>query len=283
MIIRGGVIPSDLATIQMESGQKMYMAVLSSWGYVADIDIESEKFRSIGEVRFILGALKAILQKRTYQGRLHYLPMEEEDEGMKEERRDDGLEGGESEGQQQVGEGSAGMMQQEDPRNRSGDRYQENAASRQLQNEESAQNQQQQLELATDLLPPSLSDPVPSNWKTIEGNFVGVMVLLAPFVAHGFAGDLNLILGSGKMHISYSLDDITRGGLLAMLLSADTASYLQREDVHVVKTRAYRLEPLTPGILTIDGEAVDYIPHQVQLHPQLVRIMSRRRRNWNHK
>ena len=31
------------------------MSLLANWGLVADVDIESEKFRKIGETRFILG------------------------------------------------------------------------------------------------------------------------------------------------------------------------------------------------------------------------------------
>ena len=54
-IIRGGVVPMDLATVQLSDGTSMYMTLLSSWGFVADIDIESEKFRKIGKVRFVLG------------------------------------------------------------------------------------------------------------------------------------------------------------------------------------------------------------------------------------
>ena len=54
-IIRGGVIPMDIATVQTGDGGKCYMSLLASWGLVADVDIESEKFRKIGETRFILG------------------------------------------------------------------------------------------------------------------------------------------------------------------------------------------------------------------------------------
>ena len=54
-IIRGGVIPLDIATVQTGDGGKCYMSVLANWGLVADVDIESEKFRKIGETRFVLG------------------------------------------------------------------------------------------------------------------------------------------------------------------------------------------------------------------------------------
>ena len=54
-IIQGGVIPMDITTVQTADGQTLYMTILSGWGMVADIDIESEKLRKIGDTRFILG------------------------------------------------------------------------------------------------------------------------------------------------------------------------------------------------------------------------------------
>ena len=54
-ILRGGVAAQDLATVQMSDGKSLIMTILSSWGIIADIDIESEKFRSLGKARFVLG------------------------------------------------------------------------------------------------------------------------------------------------------------------------------------------------------------------------------------
>ena len=54
-IIRGGVIPLDIATVETGDGGKCFMSLLGNWGLVADVDIESEKFRKIGETRFVLG------------------------------------------------------------------------------------------------------------------------------------------------------------------------------------------------------------------------------------
>ena len=45
----------DIATVETGDGGKSYMSLLANWGLVADVDIESEKFRKIGETRFDLG------------------------------------------------------------------------------------------------------------------------------------------------------------------------------------------------------------------------------------
>ena len=54
-IIRGGTTSLDVTTIHTSDNKRLYMTLLFSWGIVADIDIESEKFRKIGEQRFTLG------------------------------------------------------------------------------------------------------------------------------------------------------------------------------------------------------------------------------------
>ena len=54
-ILRGGYTSMDLTTIHTSDGGKCYMTILGAWGLTADVDIESEKFRTIGEARFVLG------------------------------------------------------------------------------------------------------------------------------------------------------------------------------------------------------------------------------------
>ena len=45
----------DIATVETADKQTLYMTLLSGWGMIADIDIESEKLRRIGESRFVFG------------------------------------------------------------------------------------------------------------------------------------------------------------------------------------------------------------------------------------
>ena len=56
-IIRGGVIPMDVATVEMAGEEKCYMTQSVSLGLTADADVESVKFRMFGESRFILGEI----------------------------------------------------------------------------------------------------------------------------------------------------------------------------------------------------------------------------------
>ena len=55
LIIRGCPVAADVATVETHDGGKCYMSLAMAWGLVADVDIESEKLRSLGETRFVLG------------------------------------------------------------------------------------------------------------------------------------------------------------------------------------------------------------------------------------
>ncbi|KAM9971617.1 hypothetical protein ACTFIW_011599 [Dictyostelium discoideum] len=72
-VIRGFTKPLDVSVIQQ--GDKKWCSILSlTWGIVSDVDIESEKYRALGDVRLILGAALRILNLRIYRGKIWYLP-----------------------------------------------------------------------------------------------------------------------------------------------------------------------------------------------------------------
>ena len=49
----------DIATVETADNKTLYMSILAGWGFISDIDIESENFRKIGETRFLLGKMVA--------------------------------------------------------------------------------------------------------------------------------------------------------------------------------------------------------------------------------
>lgn len=59
-IIHGQVVPMDLVKVQTE--KECFFSFLSiGWGLMADIDIESERLRAIGEARFVVwGVIRAL-------------------------------------------------------------------------------------------------------------------------------------------------------------------------------------------------------------------------------
>lgn len=71
-IIRGHKRKLDVAT--MMQGETMFFSVLMlAWGFIADIDIESEKYRWMGSARIDFYALQRILHLRRYSGRISFV------------------------------------------------------------------------------------------------------------------------------------------------------------------------------------------------------------------
>lgn len=52
----------------------MFSFLSVGWGFIADIDIESERLRSIGYQRFAIWSVHRLINLRTYSGTLSYLP-----------------------------------------------------------------------------------------------------------------------------------------------------------------------------------------------------------------
>uniref|UniRef100_A0A4W5K4L6 Sphingosine kinase 1 n=1 Tax=Hucho hucho TaxID=62062 RepID=A0A4W5K4L6_9TELE len=64
----------DLVSVHLASSQRIFSFLSLAWGFVADVDIESEKYRLVGPMRFLVGTLMRLASLRVYQGRLAYLP-----------------------------------------------------------------------------------------------------------------------------------------------------------------------------------------------------------------
>ncbi|ESQ55222.1 hypothetical protein EUTSA_v10025046mg [Eutrema salsugineum] len=72
-IIQGHTRSVDVATIS-QGTTKFFSVLMLAWGLVADIDIESEKFRWMGSARIDFYALQRIICLRQYNGRVLFLP-----------------------------------------------------------------------------------------------------------------------------------------------------------------------------------------------------------------
>jgi sphingosine kinase len=69
LIAKGKTRPLDLAVVQQQ--RRRYYSVLSlSWGFISDVDIESDRFRYLGSFKNTIYAILRILSLRTYKGRL---------------------------------------------------------------------------------------------------------------------------------------------------------------------------------------------------------------------
>ncbi|KAK7886052.1 hypothetical protein WMY93_025673 [Mugilogobius chulae] len=82
LLCRGGVRPMDLVSVTTSPApnshsaapRRLFSFLSVAWGFVSDVDIESERYRGLGSARFTLGTLVRIASLRSYKGRLSYLP-----------------------------------------------------------------------------------------------------------------------------------------------------------------------------------------------------------------
>ena len=73
IIAKGRQQSLDLATVT-QNGKEYYSCLSLAWGLVSEIDIESEKLKFLGALRFDIYALILMSLLRTYKGRFSYLP-----------------------------------------------------------------------------------------------------------------------------------------------------------------------------------------------------------------
>lgn len=72
-IIKGHKQSLDVCTI-LQGETKFFSVLLMTWGLVADIDIESEKYRWMGSARFDFYAVVRIMNLRKYCGTIQFVP-----------------------------------------------------------------------------------------------------------------------------------------------------------------------------------------------------------------
>ncbi|XP_044529737.1 sphingosine kinase 1 [Gracilinanus agilis] len=75
LLCRRGLSPMNLLSLHTASGRRLFSVLSLGWGFVADVDVESEKYRCLGKIRFTLGTFLRLAALRTYHGTLAYLPV----------------------------------------------------------------------------------------------------------------------------------------------------------------------------------------------------------------
>ena len=64
LVAKHKVMPMDLVAVDTIK-ERVYSFLSVTWAIMADVDIESEKYRSLGGARFTVGGLARILSKNS--------------------------------------------------------------------------------------------------------------------------------------------------------------------------------------------------------------------------
>lgn len=261
LLCKGLVSPLDIVSVGLSSGSRLFSFLSLAWGFVADVDIESEKFRQVGAMRFLVGTLLRLASLRTYQGRLAFLSA-----------RDDDSNPPSISSSHPCSSFRSSVQYKHHMQGQTNSQHECTSESTHHDHFLLPKNGR----LVDDLLNP-IGDPVPKDW-TIEKeqDFVLVLATCHSHLAEELMVSPDARPDDGHLHLLYVTAGISRPALLRLFLAMEKGTHLTCECPHLRyrRVRAMRLEPITkPGVITVDGEQVEYGPIQAQVHKGYGRII----------
>ncbi|KAJ8264122.1 hypothetical protein GJAV_G00145420 [Gymnothorax javanicus] len=265
LLCKGLVSRMDLVSITTASNQRHFSFLSLAWGFVADVDIESEKYRQVGGARFTVGTLVRIASLRVYQGRLAYLPAEEPASRVEESSS------------LPPSSSTSFCTSLLCPSSSN-----QNTFHNSCNSNNAVKPRKGEVPVATtrgpaDSLLAPLGQPVPPDWTMVEEeDFVLMLAMYQSHLAEDTLAAPAATQQDGLIHLMYVKAGVSRADLLRLFLAMKKGAHLTAGCPHLVyvKVRALRLEPLSPkGLITVDGESVEYGPVQAQVHRGLARLI----------
>ncbi|KAH8234779.1 hypothetical protein KR032_003156 [Drosophila birchii] len=141
----------------------------------------------------------------------------------------------------------------------------------------SLENRQQNFGPTSEL--PDLNEPLPADqgWQVEEGEFVMMHAVYQTHLGIDCHFAPNAQMNDGTIFLILIRGGISRPHLLSFLYNMSSGTHLpevNNEYVKVLKVRAFRLEPHdNQGIITVDGERVEFGPLQAEVLPGIARVM----------
>lgn len=126
---------------------------------------------------------------------------------------------------------------------------------------------------------PALDEPLPEDagWLVEEGEFVMMHAIYQSHLGIDCHFAPKAKLNDGRIHLILIRGGISRPQLFSFLYNMSTGNHLPEKNnghVKVLPVRAFRLEPHdNHGIITVDGERVEFGPLQAEILPGIARIM----------
>ncbi|KAJ1354308.1 Sphingosine kinase 1 [Parelaphostrongylus tenuis] len=223
--------------IHVQTDKENIAAFLSvGWGLIADIDIESERWRhSLGSHRFVVGSLIRTLNLRTYRGRLSYKPYVTgiQNVGKKYDVY------GKTTKERMTHFSSHCHEERTTPSHRVLD-----AAWRSFQTEKVD----------------DIENDVSDDWIHFEDEFITVYAVTLSHISTDAPFAPQARMNDDRIYLTYILhkDIPSRLSLIKFLSAIKTQKHLDMPFVKTVEVSAFRLEPLVSGsFIVVDGEVVE--------------------------
>ncbi|CAG5897592.1 unnamed protein product [Menidia menidia] len=273
ILCKGLVGSLDLVSVRLASRQRLFSFLSLAWGFVADVDIESEKYRHVGAIRFLMGTLVRLASLRVYKGRLAYLPVKGASEPPKGSTRANPPP---PTPQRPSLCSSLPCRLAPNASPKPDSRHSANSNHGAITNS-SINAVNSKAASPADSLLPGLDRPVPEGWTVVrEEDFVLVLAIYQSHLAEDLWTAPGAAADDGVIHLFYVTAGISRPALLRLFLAMEKGAHLACDCPHLVyqRVRALRLEPSSlQGMITVDGEMVEYGPVEAQVHPGLARLI----------
>lgn len=292
----GYTSPMDLVLVHTPDAQRLSFLSIGL-GLLSDIDIESERLRSIGESRFALWAIARIANLRRYRAklsfrRLHKALVNNNHKRHTIQRSHTVEEEPNTESRGEVGQlsRSHSVAQVEE------DEFDMNASLVKVDPVKAGENSEDEFllngkpeyekqsdEFSKDITAqlqggchmPKLGESLPNDWETVEDDFIIIYAVYQSHIGTDVFLAPNAALNDGIIWLLMVRGDATKSSITKFLLGMD-GSHINIPGVEMIPVEAFRVEPSgKSGYLTVDGEVIPWGPLQAQILPSKGRIITR--------
>ncbi|XP_013099526.1 sphingosine kinase 2 [Stomoxys calcitrans] len=304
----------DVVRVQVANKKQqseMYSFLSIGWGLIADIDIESERLRSIGAQRFTIWSIHRVLKLRTYKGKLSYLPWKrkevpvapisskanrksgppsiltrfhdalDEEQDFKDAHEVDNDEFADTLSQSTYRPDSWASAKSNVTAYYSipGHSLRSNRSTITIQSKIEAANAEYNTKALQSNIP-ALNEPLPAEeWRSEEGEYVMVHAAYTSHLAADclFAPDSKL--NDGIIYLVIIRAGVSKSQLIHFLLNLSSGTHLTEAPtahIQVIPVSAFRIEPteeMEDGIMNVDGERVPYGNLQAEIFPGIIKVM----------
>eukprot|EP01097_Dermamoeba_algensis_P009453 TRINITY_DN6641_c0_g1_i1.p1 TRINITY_DN6641_c0_g1~~TRINITY_DN6641_c0_g1_i1.p1 ORF type:complete len:451 (-),score=117.56 TRINITY_DN6641_c0_g1_i1:36-1388(-) len=275
-VIKRKTKPLDVWSVLLEPYDKemtqsdvKYSFLSLTWGIVADIDIESDKLRWLGSLRFIVSGLLRIFFLKKYRGHLSYLS--EEETSSSDDKCHFHCPCFEK---KQKNEAETIIIK---------DRKDGKLKRVKWERQSSTIKE---VEVITDICSQKRSD---EKWDEVRDEFVYFLSTNTPLLTKEFKAAPSAHFSDGVMDLIYFKPDVTRKALLEMLSDTGvTGEYIKENHVIYKRVKKFLLIPDKceesgqaegqaegQGVYSLDGELVPTLPVYVECHQGVANLICR--------
>ena len=303
-ILRGSPVPLDIVKTETASSAIHYSFLGTVYGLVSDIDVDSEKYRYMGDMRFTMMAIRKITKRQCFTGKVWYLPPDDVDcRDPPEQGRCDYMDNDDLKSHQSGGEIDTSLSNVRIDGEPSTNGIEHACDKNHTKSHQPGGDTVTDVKVGDDLsghgieslctrLPengtvtscpvnkylPADGERISEVWKCVEGTFIGWAFVTLSHIGKGAYVVPGAELGDGVIYGMYFTDEMTRRNLLDVLGKVESGEYIDIRGVSMIKAKAYRFEPSPTAaskVMTIDGELVEFGPVQGEVFKGLGRVRCR--------